>query len=141
MENGSLPDKVEFDKSSPSGEVSFSNTNGNANDVPSDTKKPRKKPFYVNAFFALLTFFASGVYHEYLNHFSFGGSDGSNMIFFMAQGFATVVYAALRKSFGKQMDSMPGWLGVMFSTGFVWATSPYCEFFLWFWYLWLKTDG
>ncbi|ORY70770.1 hypothetical protein BCR35DRAFT_354501 [Leucosporidium creatinivorum] len=96
---------------------------------PGSKRKP--SPFLPKAMAAVLTFGASGVFHEYMNMIAFDGATGETLLFFLAQGAATVAYSWLRRTYPSLVEACPRWLGVVFVNIFAFETAPlFCGPFL-----------
>jgi len=68
---------------------------------------------------------------RYMNLIAFNGATGETLLFFLVQGFATIAYSWLRRTFPSLVKACPRWLGVVIVNIWAYATAPlFCEPFL-----------
>ncbi|KDE09403.1 hypothetical protein MVLG_00309 [Microbotryum lychnidis-dioicae p1A1 Lamole] len=98
-------------------------------DSPAQKKKP--SPFFPKAVAATVTFAASGLFHEYMNHLAFNGASGETLAFFFTQAVGTIAYSYLKRTAPGLLRSIPHPLAVAFVNLFTFGMAPlFCAPFL-----------
>ncbi|CAO1619174.1 unnamed protein product [Parajaminaea phylloscopi] len=95
-------------------------------------QQPRKKgPFYPKAIAAIATFAMSGIFHEHITRNTLGFANGENFIFFVLNGFATVLSTWFKRTFPKQNERIPTWLSLIMLHIFFYTVIPlFCSPFI-----------
>ncbi|KAK4057051.1 hypothetical protein OIO90_001951 [Microbotryomycetes sp. JL221] len=92
--------------------------------------KRKRSGFLSKALAASVTFLASGLFHEYMNHLAFDGATGETVGFFLAHAGGTIAYSYLKRTAPGVCKAVPSWLGVVFVNIFAFGTAPlFCSVF------------
>ncbi|KEI42861.1 uncharacterized protein L969DRAFT_84751 [Mixia osmundae IAM 14324] len=84
----------------------------------------KRSSFAKKAFMAIITFLASGLFHEYMNALAFGGATGENVTFFLVHGVATVVYTYFSRTFPSANNMIPSPVAIIVTNALVWSSAP-----------------
>ncbi|SCV71607.1 BQ2448_3195 [Microbotryum intermedium] len=98
-------------------------------DNPAQKKKPSS--FFPKAVAATVTFAASGLFHEYMNHLAFNGASGETLVFFLTQAAGTIAYSYLKRTAPGLLRPIPTPLAILFVNIFTFGMAPlFCAPFL-----------
>lgn len=86
-----------------------------------------RSPFMPKAIAAMATFAMSGIFHEHITYFTLGFANGENFLFFLANGFATVISTWFKRTYPKLNDKIPSPVGFLMLHAFLLAVCPLCE--------------
>jgi len=90
-----------------------------------------RSPFMPKAIAALATFAMSGIFHEHITYFTLGFANGENFLFFLANGFATVISTWFKRTYPKINDKIPSPVGFLMLHAFLLAVCPlFCSPFI-----------
>ncbi|KAK4052431.1 hypothetical protein OIV83_002233 [Microbotryomycetes sp. JL201] len=93
--------------------------------------KRKRSGFLSKAFAASITFLASGLFHEYMNHLAFDGATGETVGFFLAHAGGTIAYSYIKRTAPGVTNRIPTWLGVVLVNIFAFGTAPlFCAVFI-----------
>jgi cation transport ATPase len=107
-----------------------SEANGNAKS--NSPEKPKsQKSFLPKAAAAIATFGMSGIFHEHITYNTLGYADGSNLLFFLLNGLATVTSTWFKRTFPKANAQIPTLVSVLLLHAFFLAVIPlFCTPFI-----------
>jgi hypothetical protein len=104
-------------------------TNGAAKGASGDSKP--KKSFLPKAVAAIATFGMSGIFHEHITYNTLGYADGSNLVFFLLNGVATVVSTWFKRTYPQANARIPTLVSVLMLHAFFLAVIPlFCTPFI-----------
>lgn len=84
----------------------------------------KRSSFVKKSCLAVLTFFVSGLFHEYLIFFATPHHFGYNTLFFVLNGLATVLSSGIERFAPRVHRTIPNWLRYIFMVSFALATGP-----------------
>ncbi|CAO1616032.1 unnamed protein product [Jaminaea pallidilutea] len=91
----------------------------------------KRGPFYPKAIAAIATFAMSGIFHEHITRNTLGFANGENFIFFVLNGFATVLSTWFKRTFPQANERIPTWFGLLLLHVFFYTVIPlFCSPFI-----------
>lgn len=84
----------------------------------------RKRAFWTKSGLAMLTFFTSGLFHEYLITFASPYHYGYNTLFFLLNGAGTVLSSGVERFYPAVHHRIPAWFRYMLMIAFYLCVSP-----------------
>ncbi|UZJ53929.1 hypothetical protein CBS101457_003249 [Exobasidium rhododendri] len=123
-------------KMTPSNGTAANGGSKKASDLSSAEKEKKmrargKSSFLPKAAAAIATFAMSGLFHEHITYFTFDYADGKNFLFFLANGFATVISTWFKRTYPEANARIPTWAAVLLLHTFFLAVVPlFCTPFI-----------
>ncbi|CEH18852.1 hypothetical protein CBOM_05556 [Ceraceosorus bombacis] len=94
-------------------------------------KPAKRSPFLPKAVAAVVTFAASGIFHEHITYSTMGQADGMNFLFFVLNGLATVASTWFRRTYPDINNKIPTIVAVLLLHSFFLAVVPlFCNIFI-----------